>query len=160
MDYRVTSLTAEQTQAWGKRLGSHLQGGDVIALIGDLGAGKTAFAQGVGKALGVSGPMTSPTFTLIHEYLGQIRETKVRLIHMDLYRLQHPEETEVIGVEDAFAGDAVCLIEWPEIAEDYLPADRLEVEIVGSGEQSRQIIFRAGVAPWEQRLNEMLSGLV
>lgn len=157
MEYRVTSITAEQTREWGNRLGRHLQGGDVVALIGDLGAGKTAFAQGVGEALGVKGPMTSPTFTLQHEYLGQLTGTgvKARLIHMDLYRLQRPEEVEVIGVEDAFVEDAICLIEWPQIAEDYLPEDRLEVEILGSGESPREIIFRARERDWEQRLKVM-----
>jgi tRNA threonylcarbamoyladenosine biosynthesis protein TsaE len=132
-----------------------LRGGDVVALIGELGAGKTAFAQGVGEAFGVKGPMTSPTFTLIHEYIGRIKETEVRLIHMDLYRLQHPEEAEVIGVEDAFQDEAVCLIEWPEIIEDDLPKDRLNVEILGSGDQPREIIFRADEHGWEQRLNTM-----
>jgi len=155
MDYRVTSLTVEQTRKWGKQLGARLRGGDVVALIGDLGAGKTAFAQGVGEALGVTGPMTSPTYTLIHEYIAQLKGTQVRLIHMDLYRLQRPEEAEVIGVEDAFVEDAICLIEWPEIAEDYLPEDRLEVEIIGSGEQPREIIFRAKDFDWELRLKDM-----
>lgn len=155
MDTRVTSATAEQTREWGKKLGERLRGGDVVALIGDLGAGKTAFAQGVGEALGVKGPMTSPTFTLIHEYGGQIKGTAVRLVHMDLYRLQHPEEAEVIGVEDAFQEDAVCLLEWPEIIEDYLPDDRLSVEILGSGEQPREIIFRAKEVDWELRLKDM-----
>ena len=155
MDYKVTSLTAEHTREWGKQLGARLRGGDVIALIGDLGAGKTAFAQGVGEALGVTGPMTSPTFTLIHEYLAKLEGTQVRLIHMDLYRLQHPEEAEVIGVEDAFVEDAVCLIEWPEIAEDYLPESRLDVEIIGSGEQPREIIFHAKDYDWELRLRDL-----
>ena len=155
MDYRVTSLTVEQTQEWGKQLGFRLRGGDVVALIGDLGAGKTAFAQGVGEALGVIGPMTSPTFTLIHEYIAQLKGTQVRLIHMDLYRLQRPEEAEVIGVEDSFVEDTVCLIEWPAIAGDYLPEDRLNVEIIGSGEQPREIIFRAKVPDWEHRLKDM-----
>lgn len=155
MDYRVTSLTVEQTREWGKQLGGRLRGGDVVALIGDLGAGKTAFAQGVGEVLGVTGPMTSPTFTLIQEYIAQLKGTQVRLIHMDLYRLQRPEEVEVIGVEDAFVEDAVCLIEWPEIAEDYLPEDRLDVEIIGSGEQSREIIFRAKDFDWKLRLKDM-----
>jgi len=156
MDKRVTSVTVEQTRAWGKQLGERLRGGDVVALIGDLGAGKTAFAQGVGEAFGVKGPMTSPTFTLIHEYLGRINGTEVRLVHMDLYRLQHPEEAEVIGVEDAFQEDTACLIEWPEIIEDYLPDDRLIVEILGSGEQPREMIFRADEHTWEQRLKDMV----
>lgn len=155
MDYRVTSLTVAQTREWGKQLGARLRGGDVVALIGDLGAGKTAFAQGVGEVLDVTGPMTSPTFTLIHEYVAQLKGTQIRLIHMDLYRLQRPEEVEVIGVEDAFVEDAICLIEWPEIAEDYLPEDRLDVEIIGSGEQSREIIFRAKDFAWELRLKDM-----
>jgi ATPase, YjeE family len=156
MEYRVTSLAAKQTREWGNRLGGCLRGGDVVALIGDLGAGKTAFAQGVGEVLGVEGPMTSPTFTLRHEYVGRDGTgVKTRLVHMDLYRLQHPEEAEIIGIEDALAEDAVCLIEWPEIAEDYLPEDRLEVEILGSGESPREIIFRARECEWEQRLKVM-----
>ena len=155
MDYRVTSLTVEQTRGWGKQLGARLRGGDVVALLGDLGSGKTAFAQGIGEALGVTGPMTSPTFTLIHEYVAKLKGTQVRLIHMDLYRLQRSEEVEVIGVEDAFVEDAVCLIEWPEIAEDYLPEVRLDVEIIGSGEQPREIIFHAKDYDWELRLRDL-----
>ncbi|MHB8072992.1 tRNA (adenosine(37)-N6)-threonylcarbamoyltransferase complex ATPase subunit type 1 TsaE [Desulfosporosinus fructosivorans] len=155
MENKVTSATAEQTRKLGKQLGGCLRGGDVVALIGDLGAGKTAFAQGVGEAFSVKGPMTSPTFTLIHEYSGQIEGTEVRLVHMDLYRLQHPEEAEVIGVEDAFQENAVCLIEWPEIIEDYLPDDRLIVEILGSGEQPREIIFRAKGSEWKHRIQGM-----
>lgn len=159
MEYRVRSLEAGQTRMWGTRLGERLQGGDVVALRGDLGAGKTAFAQGVGEALGVTGPMTSPTFTLRHEYCGTFRGTgvKTRLVHMDLYRLRHPEEVEVIGIEDALAEDSVCLIEWPEIAEDYLPEDCLEVEILGSGESPREIIFRSIDHQWVSRLGLWLS---
>lgn len=153
MDYRVTSLSLKETRELGKQLSECLLGGDVITLRGDLGAGKTAFAQGIGEGLGVNGPMTSPTFTLIHEYKGRIQGTTVRLIHMDLYRLRHPEEAEVIGIEDSFVEDAVCLIEWPEIAEDYLPEDRLDIEIKGSGELPREIIFHAKDTGWDQRLN-------
>lgn len=156
MKTKVTSATVEQTREWGKQLGARLRGGDVVALIGDLGAGKTAFAQGVGESLEVTDHMVSPTFTFQQEYIGQLqgtaKGTKVRLIHMDLYRLQRPEEVEVIGVEDAFVDDAVCLIEWPEIAEDYLPENSLDVEIIGSGEASREIIFRAREGDWKQRL--------
>ena len=157
MDKKVTSATAEQTREWGKQLGRCLRGGDVVALLGELGAGKTAFAQGVGEAVCVKGAMTSPTFTLIHEYIGRIEGADVRLVHMDLYRLQHPEEAEVIGVEDAFQEDTVCLIEWPEIIEDDLPEDRLSVEILGSGDQPREIIFRADKHGWEQRLENMFT---
>lgn len=155
MNFKVVSYSSEQTREWGELLGSRLRVGDVIALRGELGAGKTAFAQGVGLALKVIQPMTSPTFTLIHEYAGQLHAEDVRLIHMDLYRLQRPEEVEVIGVEEAFTEDAVCLIEWPEIAEEYLPADCLKIEIIGSGEQMREIIFHAESKDWEQRLDKL-----
>ncbi|AET66347.1 ATPase, YjeE family [Desulfosporosinus orientis DSM 765] len=157
MDYKVTSNSVEYTHEIGKQLGRCLQGGDVIALIGDLGAGKTAFAQGVGEGLGVASPMASPTFTLIHEYKGQRDGTEIRLIHMDLYRLRHPEEAEVIGIADTFTEDAVCIIEWPEIAEDYLPDDRLTVGILGSGEMTREIVFQSKDSGWEKRL-DFLSG--
>ena len=154
MDSKVTSSTVEQTREWGKKLGERLRGGDVVTLTGDLGAGKTAFAQGVGEGLGITDPITSPTFTLIHEYIAQ-QEPPVRLVHMDLYRLQRPEEAEVIGVGDSFVDDAICLIEWPEIIEDYLPEDRLDVEIIGSGEQLREITFRAVDLGWELRLKDL-----
>ncbi|AFQ42738.1 tRNA (adenosine(37)-N6)-threonylcarbamoyltransferase complex ATPase subunit type 1 TsaE [Desulfosporosinus meridiei] len=153
MEQRFTSITVEDTRELGKQLAGFLCGGDVVALIGDLGAGKTAFAQGVGEGLAIVGPMTSPTFTLIHEYNGQANGTEIRLVHMDLYRLQHPEEAEVIGIEDSFVEDTICLIEWPKIAEDYLPDDRLNVEIHGSGEMPREIIVYSNDSRWEQRLN-------
>lgn len=156
MDYKVTTTTVEQTREWGKCLGGYLRNGDVLALIGDLGAGKTAMAQGIGEGLGVTRPMTSPTFTLIHEYDGHCQGTKIRLVHMDLYRLQHPQEVEVIGVEESFSEDTICLIEWPEIAADYLPGNRLDVEILGSGEQPREIIFHAQESDWEQRIKDMI----
>lgn len=157
MEYKVASATVEQTREWGKQLGRCLRGGDIVALIGELGSGKTAFAQGVGEAFSVEGPMTSPTFTLIHEYSARIKGTEVRLVHMDLYRLQHPEEAEVIGVEYCFQEDAVCLIEWPEIIEDLLPENHLIVEIRGSGEQMREINFRFDENVWEDRLSSLFS---
>lgn len=152
MNYKVTSTSVEETHEIGRKLGGCLQGGDVITLIGELGAGKTAFAQGVGEGVGVTGQMTSPTFTLIHEHRGDKKGTDIRLIHMDLYRLRHPEEAEIIGIDDALADNAVCLIEWPEIAQDYLPDDRLTITILGSGEMPRDIVFQAKDPSWAERL--------
>jgi tRNA threonylcarbamoyladenosine biosynthesis protein TsaE len=156
MEHKVISLSVEQTRKWGKCLGESLKNGDVLALRGDLGAGKTALAQGIGEGLGVARPITSPTFTLIHEYEGQCHGIKSRLVHMDLYRLKHPQEVEVIGVEESFSEDTICLIEWPEIAFDYLPENCLEVEILGSGEQKREIIFHTHESSWEQRIKDMI----
>lgn len=155
MNLEVQSLSAVDTLNLGKKLGQILMGGDVVCLMGDLGAGKTALAKGIGEALGVREPMTSPTFTFMLEYSGVLHEEPLRLIHMDLYRLQHPEEVEVIGVEDAFQKNAICLIEWPEIAHDYLPEDRLELRIEGSGEEPRTISFHSDSRSWEERMNSL-----
>ncbi|MEL1134705.1 tRNA (adenosine(37)-N6)-threonylcarbamoyltransferase complex ATPase subunit type 1 TsaE [Desulfitobacterium sp. THU1] len=154
MNREIQSLSPEYTHALGLKLGKLLQGGDVICLIGDLGAGKTALAKGIGEALAVKEPMTSPTFTFQIEYWGIAGNKPIRLIHMDLYRLRFPEEVEIIGVEDAFQEDAICLIEWPEIAADILPEDCLEIRIEGSGEEPRNISFRSNTNDWERRLKE------
>lgn len=152
MSQQVQSLSAVDTLNLGKQLGRILKGGDIICLIGDLGAGKTVLAKGIGEALGIEKPMTSPTFTFMQEYYGFAQGVPIRLIHMDLYRLKHPEEVEVIGVEDAFQEDSICLIEWPEIARDYLPEDRLEVWLEGSGEEPRNLTFQSSSKAWEERL--------
>ncbi|AGA68688.1 ATPase, YjeE family [Desulfitobacterium dichloroeliminans LMG P-21439] len=154
MNLVVQSLNAENTHFLGVKLGKLLQGGDVICLMGDLGAGKTALAKGIGSALAIQEPMTSPTFTFQNEYAGVAHSQPIRLIHMDLYRLRYPEEVEIIGVEDAFQEDAICLIEWPEIAADILPKDCLEIRIEGSGEEPRNISFRSNTDDWERRLKE------
>lgn len=156
MNLEVQSLNADNTHALGYSLGKILQGGDVVCLIGDLGAGKTALAKGVGEALAVKEPMTSPTFTFQIEYSGMANHKPIRLIHMDLYRLRYPEEVEIIGVEDAFQEDAICLIEWPEIAEAVLPDDSLVVRIEGSGEEPRKIAFQSQLEAWGERLKDII----
>lgn len=155
MSLKVQSLSAADTLNLGKQLGKVLKGGDVICLVGDLGAGKTVLAKGIGEALGIEGPMTSPTFTFMQEYSGCAQGEVIRLIHMDLYRLKYPEEVEVIGVEDAFQENCICLIEWPEIARDYLPEDRLELWMEGSGEETRAITFQPCTKVWEERLHSL-----
>jgi len=156
MIFEFRSLSSEDTYTLGEKLGAILQGGDVLCLKGELGAGKTVLAKGIGKALGIKEPMTSPTFTFQLEYAGIAQGRPVRLIHMDLYRLRYPEEVEVIGVEEAFQEDVICLIEWPDIAEAVLPADALEIELKGSGEEPREIAFRSTAEAWEERLKNIL----
>lgn len=130
---------AAQTYAWGQRLGRFLCPGDLLCLYGDLGAGKTLLAQGIGQALNVPEPVTSPTFTMIQSYQGQQAKgsSTVTLVHMDLYRLRSSAEAEIIGVWDFMGADSVNLIEWPEIIADDLPEDRYEVHIEGSGGDPR-----------------------
>lgn len=156
MNIRLESTSPEETHALGLRLGKLLQGGDVLCLRGDLGTGKTALAKGIGEALGVQEPMTSPTFTFIIEYQANAEGSPVRLVHMDLYRLNHPEEAEVIGVGEYFQDDSICLIEWPEVAEDILPEDVLELQMEGSGEEKRVITFHSQAAQWAKRLDGKL----
>lgn len=159
MDYRFKSQSKEETLKLGQFLSRVLQGGDILCLTGDLGAGKTALTQGIAAGLGIKAAVTSPTFTFIQEYPIPSQGTPLRLMHMDLYRLQRPEEVEVIGVEDAFQTDAICLIEWPEIAEDYIPEDRLDIQIQGSGEDTRVFTFRFQGESWQERLEQALSRL-
>ncbi|NLI93839.1 MAG: tRNA (adenosine(37)-N6)-threonylcarbamoyltransferase complex ATPase subunit type 1 TsaE [Peptococcaceae bacterium] len=135
--YKTSS--PEETIRLGQNLARTLNGGEIICLYGDLGAGKTVLAKGLGVGLGVKQEITSPTFTLIQEY--PTSNEKIAFVHMDLYRLQHPEEAEIIGVTDYFRDDCICLIEWPEIISDFIPNDRIEIVIQGSGELQRSIIF-------------------
>lgn len=158
MDYVIKSESKEATLELGRSLGEVLQGGDVICLFGDLGARKTLLTQGIAASLGITSAVTSPTFTLIQEYTALREGQSLRLIHMDLYRLEHPEEVEVIGVEDAFQADAICIIEWPEIAHDVLPEDSLEIQIQGSGEETRVIKFGFRTGNWQERLQPVLVG--
>ncbi|ADY56965.1 Uncharacterized protein family UPF0079, ATPase [Syntrophobotulus glycolicus DSM 8271] len=143
MEMTLQSKTPEQTFAFGSKLGSLFSGGEVLCLNGELGAGKTVLAKGLAKALAVKEQVTSPTFTMIQEYQGQIKGQPVRLVHMDLYRLRNAEEAEIIGVPDYFREDCICLLEWPEVIEDILPEEKIDISILGSGEEEREILIRA-----------------
>ena len=120
----INTDTPEETYAIGQLLGSLLLPGQVVCLFGELGAGKTRFAQGVARGLGVAAPVTSPTFTLINEYNG-----RCPVYHMDFYRLSDPLELEDLGYAEYFYGAGVTLIEWPERAMELLPEARLDVII-------------------------------
>lgn len=113
----------EETESFGCGIGRLLRGGEVLALIGELGAGKTALVRGIVAGLGIQAEsVTSPTYLIVHEYQGRLP-----LIHIDLYRLQRAQETESIGLSDYLTGDAVVAIEWADRFPHLLPEDRLEV---------------------------------
>ncbi len=112
------SPSAEDTIAHGRALAATLRRGDVLALCGDLGAGKTHFVKGLAAGLGASAPVTSPTFTLIHEYLGG----RLPLYHFDFYRLDDEDEALKIGFDEYLDGDGVCVIEWADKFPALLPA--------------------------------------
>ncbi len=132
-------ITASETEtlALAHDFAQTLGAGIVVALTGDLGAGKTVFARGIAQALGIDGKVPSPTFTLINEYRGTIP-----LYHMDLYRLNSIREIEDIGVDEYFYGDGICLIEWAEKLENLMPEDAIVVSFRQTGETSREISFK------------------
>lgn len=115
-----------------------LQPGDVIALVGELGAGKTHFVKGLADGLGYMGEVTSPTFTLIHEYLGGL----MPLYHFDFFRIENEQEALDIGIEDYLSSDGVCVIEWADKLAELLPARTRWFHLGVTGESRRSISER------------------
>ena len=113
----IISHSAEETMAHGESVSATLRRGDVLALSGDLGAGKTHFAKGIAQGLRSDAPVTSPTFTLIHEYRGG----RLPIYHFDFYRLDDEDEALKIGLDEYLDGDGVCLIEWADKFPALLP---------------------------------------
>lgn len=134
----MVTTSERQTESIGRSLAAQLRPGDVLLLRGELGAGKTVFARGVARGLGVQGPVSSPTFVLLHCHEGSMP-----LHHFDLYRLEGSDAFYDAGLEDAVSADAVSLIEWPERAEDALPPCHLEIWLCyGEAEGTREITLR------------------
>ncbi len=128
--------TPEATQALGRSLGARLSPGDIVALYGDLGAGKTRLAKGICEAFGIDPEtVTSPTFTLINEYRGN----DLDVYHIDAYRLKTLTEFFRLGYEEYFFGEGVTMIEWPERVEEVLPPETIRVRIEHLGETTRHI---------------------
>lgn len=137
MEYRTHS--AAETEALGEALAAHLHGGDVVAYRGGLGMGKTAFTRGLARGLGYEGRVTSPTFTIVNEYMGRLP-----LFHFDMYRLGDSEELFDIGWEDYLDRGGVCAVEWSENVSDALPQDTIYVEIRRDAEQDSRVITITG----------------
>lgn len=135
----VISHSAEETRAAGERLGARLDAGAVVACIGELGAGKTCFLQGLARGLGVESPVTSPTFVLINEYRG-----RVPVHHLDAYRTESLSEVLDLGIEELMHGDGVTVIEWADKLIPMLPAHTITVTIDGLGDEPRRIVIEGG----------------
>jgi tRNA threonylcarbamoyladenosine biosynthesis protein TsaE len=150
--WSTVSKSSRQTMNWGKRLAKLVQGGEIIGLIGELGAGKTCFVRGFADGIGVGKDawVRSPTFTLINEYSGRLP-----VYHIDLYRVSAPEQQEGLDLRGYLYGDGVSLIEWF----DYLPAeqidDYLEVSLTPLGGNSRKLHFSAHGEHYEKMVEQI-----
>ena len=121
----------EETYELGRKIGLQAKPGQVYTLTGDLGVGKTVFTQGVAAGLGITEPVSSPTFTIVQVY----EEGRLPFYHFDVYRIGDIEEMEEIGYDDYFFGKGICLIEWAELIEEILPDDRISITIEKTLEQ-------------------------
>src|SRR5437773_1638681 len=138
LERAIVTIDPAATQRLASNLAAAARAGDVIALVGDLGAGKTQFAKGFGAGLGVRDTINSPSFVLMAEYMGRLP-----LFHLDLYRLDDASDALAGGLLDERQADGVTLIEWAERLRGALPAARLDVIIDGTGDEPRTIRIRA-----------------
>lgn len=152
MKATVTTNSAEETERLGERLGKLLRTGDVVALFGDLGAGKTTLTKGIASGMDLNADVHSPTFTLIHEHPGE-----TPLYHVDLYRLTIEEETEALGIEEYIYGDGVTIIEWADRMRSALPRERLDIELKMKGDTERELTFETGSSDLWDRVRGVVS---
>ena len=152
--YLIAFASLQRTEEFGRILGRIVEPGDVITLQGPLGAGKTALTQAIARGLKVDPDIyvTSPTFSLLHEYQGRIP-----LYHMDLYRLTDEEDIETLGFPEYFSGSGVTVIEWPERLGSLMPAQRLEIVMHISDETSRKANLTGHGDSWQKKVAEILS---
>lgn len=147
MDLRILTTSADETRRAAAAVAGVVRPGDLLLLSGDLGAGKTTFAQGFARALGVTEPVTSPTFTLMHLYEGD-----VRVLHADVYRMGALQEVLDLGLHEALDEGDVALVEWGDAASAVLPSDRLEIALsFGAGDDDRVLELRAAGPTWAER---------
>ncbi|MDO4766436.1 MAG: tRNA (adenosine(37)-N6)-threonylcarbamoyltransferase complex ATPase subunit type 1 TsaE [Eubacteriales bacterium] len=121
----IETRTSEETFQLGKKLGETAQRGDIYALVGDLGVGKTVFSKGFAEGLAIDEVISSPTFTLINEYQGG----RLPLYHFDIYRIEEAEELDAIGFQDYIYGNGVCLVEWANRIPEIFPEHTVWIKI-------------------------------
>jgi tRNA threonylcarbamoyladenosine biosynthesis protein TsaE len=146
--------SADETRALGETLGRLLVPGDVVSLTGDLGAGKTTWVQGAARALGVRGPVVSPTFTLVREYRGAHP-----VYHMDIYRLDRIQDVLDLGFEEMLDDGAVVFVEWGDSIEGLLPESHLRIELALGDEGDARSLAVTGLGPeWARRWDNVVAG--
>lgn len=141
MTSRITLNNETETRRFGLDLGREVKPGDVLALTGDLGVGKTTLTKAIAEGLGITDMITSPTFTIVKEY----RSGRLPLYHFDVYRIGDPDEMYELGYEEYFYGDGVCVVEWADIIEDFLPENAIRIHISYSDdEKAREVRIEKG----------------
>jgi tRNA threonylcarbamoyladenosine biosynthesis protein TsaE len=151
---RARTRSTDETLELAGTVGELLRPGDVVALVGDLGAGKTVFARGVARALGVTEPVVSPSFTIVREYDG-----RTPLVHVDVYRIDTVQELHDLGFEELVRDDAVTLVEWGDMIDGMLPADRLDVRLApGATDDERVVEIEGHGRSWRARAAELAVG--
>jgi len=151
---RALTHSTDETLALAGTVGELLRAGDVVSLVGDLGAGKTVFARGVARALGVTEPVVSPSFTIVREYDG-----RMPLVHVDVYRIDTVQELYDLGFEELVRDDAVTLVEWGDMIDGLLPPDRLDVRLApGDTDDERVVEIEGHGRSWRARATELAVG--
>jgi tRNA threonylcarbamoyladenosine biosynthesis protein TsaE len=144
---KARTRSPEATRALGAAIAAWLRPGDVVALVGELGSGKTTFVQGVAAGLGITARIVSPTFTIVREYEG-----RVPLAHVDVYRLDRLQELHDLGFEELLDGEWVTVVEWGDAVERALPAEHLAVSLEpGAAPEERIVEVHAQGAAWRDR---------
>jgi tRNA threonylcarbamoyladenosine biosynthesis protein TsaE len=151
---RAVTRSTDETLELARAVGELLRPGDVISLVGELGAGKTVFARGVARALGVTEVVVSPTFTIVREYEG-----RVPLVHVDVYRIDAVQELHDLGFEEVVRDDAVTVVEWGDMIDGLLPGDRLDVRLTpGAADDERVVEIEGHGRSWSARASELAVG--
>jgi len=151
---RTLTRSTDETLELAGTVGELLRAGDVVSLVGDLGAGKTVFARGVARALGVTEPVVSPSFTIVREYEG-----RMPLVHVDVYRIDTVQELYDLGFEEFVRDDGVTLVEWGDMIDGLLPGDRLDVRLTpGATDDERVVEIEGQGRSWRARAAELAVG--
>jgi len=148
---RAVTRSTDETLELARAVGELLRPGDVVSLVGELGAGKTVFARGVARALGVTELVVSPTFTIVREYEG-----RVPLVHVDVYRIDAVQELHDLGFEEVVRDDAVTIVEWGDMIDGLLPGDRLDVRLTpGAADDERVVEMEGHGRSWSARAADL-----
>ena len=155
--FELITHSARETYGVGIRLGSLLAPGDTVCLEGELGSGKTCLTQGIGRGMGVTDTITSPTFILINEYASAHQGT--RLYHVDLYRIEREDDLVTLGLEDYIYGNGITVIEWAERARDYVPPERLWIMLSYLDPNTRRLRFEAAGVHYQEVMHALCDAL-